>query len=189
MDSRALEQYRLLENADGGKRRAEAELIRERESSRNLKKHCTATENRNAELSDKNKSLASKVTFLENQREQDKIRHGEQIAGLVEAKDAAESLHDEATNERKTAFAERDTANTNAKVHKDYADQAVLMIEQAVADKEEKHREVEALQKEVSELRTEMDRLRSDLESNPAAGVSAVDDVQLGLGLAGPSSQ
>ena len=186
-EANARQQFRLLADADGGRSRAEAELGKEQEKSRTLKDRCTATENRNAELSEKNKQLASRVTLLETERETNQANHDAQIATLVAAKDAAEALHDTATNERKVAFAARDEAQREVA-------EAAEVVEQAIAEKEASEQEANELRARVSDLETQVDSLQSEAnvirweqgeqrEQPPAA---PVEEPQLGV--AGPSS-
>ena len=178
IDKKLVEQYRLLEDANGAKERAVRELELAQQVAKSLKSQNIAVEDRNADLSKKNRLLTTSVGDLEEQREKEGAKHKDEIEKLVAAKEAAEALQDAATQERKKAFAERDSAieeATNSKVSEGIAEQ---VVQAAVDDKTAAQGALVESQNQVKKQEGELETLRAELDSLRAYQ----------LGLAGPSS-
>ena len=178
IDKKLLEQHRLLEDANGHTQRAESDLRTVQELAKSLKRQNNAIEDRNAELSEKNKKFAASMANLQTEREEVERQHNEEVKRLHAAKEAAESLEDGATKERKKALEERDAAIAEAEKWKESVTEAEGVIEQAVADKTAAWTEREVIRQETESLRTEVEALKLQLDTLRAQQ----------LGLAGASS-
>ena len=183
LDKKLLEQHRILEDANGAKDRAESGIRKVQEVAAGLKRQNNAIEDRNADLLEKNKGFVTLLATIQREREEEGQRYKEELEQLHAAKEAAESLEDGATNDRKKAYKERDEAFAEVERCKESLIEAKAVVTEAVRAKKEAQAE-----RDVYWVETE--RRQSELEALVQLTKSC--DQELGLtrpsSLAGPSS-